>query len=77
LSTRRHDAIDIVNSILAAHPTAPVRCFSIASICFRGDEDRSAGRWLRELALRGVEEIDLSFRCIRRMIPASLFACTS
>jgi hypothetical protein len=67
--------------VLLFYPCYPAantaRCFSIASICFRGDEDRSAGSWLRELALRGVEEIDLSFRCIRRMIPASLFACTS
>ncbi|CAO1946527.1 unnamed protein product [Urochloa humidicola] len=78
--TDRRDAIDVVNSILATHPAAPVRSFSIAFLRPRDGVDPSGtGGWLQDLALRGVQELCLSSpeTTVRPVIPASLFACAA
>lgn len=66
------DVIKAVNSILAAHPTAPIRSFRTAETFHDG--------WIEDLARRGVQQLSLGFGldCWRQptRIPASLFACT-
>ncbi|RLN25275.1 hypothetical protein C2845_PM07G21560 [Panicum miliaceum] len=73
----RRGVINLVNSILAAHPAALVRSFRTryGSIC--GYKDPSNGGWLRELGRRGVQELFLSFSDRWQPIPSSLFACAS
>ncbi|CAL4961598.1 unnamed protein product [Urochloa decumbens] len=75
----RRDIIGTVNSILAAHPAAPVRSFSAGWSFLPRDQDLSGGGWLQELARRGVEELflDFNFRDWSHRIPDSLFDCSS
>jgi hypothetical protein len=75
----RLDIIGTVNSILAAHPTAPIRSFYAGWSYIPRDKDLSSGGWLQELARRGVEEIflDFDFCDNKYAIPASLFDCSS
>jgi hypothetical protein len=76
----RLDIIGTVESILAAHPTAPVRSFrAVLRYIPREKEDLPIGDWLQELGRRGVEELslDFDFRDWHHKIPASLFDCSS
>jgi hypothetical protein len=70
----RLDIIGTVNSILAAHPTAPVRSFRAGWRFIPRDKNLSSGGWLQELARRGVEELSLDFDFHDRhpRIPVSL-----
>ncbi|KAK3161843.1 hypothetical protein QOZ80_1BG0082200 [Eleusine coracana subsp. coracana] len=72
----RRDVVEAVNSILAAHPTAPIRSFRTSGSFQDG--------WIEDLARRGVQQLSLGFGLDfwwnddeRLRIPASLFACTS
>ncbi|KAG2591384.1 F-box/FBD/LRR-repeat protein At1g13570-like [Panicum virgatum] len=75
----RLDTIGTVNSILAAHPTAPVRSFRASWRFIPPGKDLSSGGWLQELARRGVEELflDFDFHGWHHRIPDSLFDCSS
>ncbi|RLM93761.1 hypothetical protein C2845_PM08G24180 [Panicum miliaceum] len=75
----RLDVIGTINSILAAHPTAPVRSFRAGWRFIPRDKDLSSGGWLQELARRGVEELslDFDFHDWHHRIPVSLFDCSS
>ncbi|PUZ54934.1 hypothetical protein GQ55_5G172000 [Panicum hallii var. hallii] len=70
----RLDIIGTVNSILAAHPTAPVRSFRASWRFIPRDKNLSSGGWLQELARRGVEELslDFDFHDWHHRIPVSL-----
>ncbi|CAL4961593.1 unnamed protein product [Urochloa decumbens] len=59
---RHRDVIQAANSVLAAHPTAPVRSFCIRWN-FRGGDKEPAddGGLLHELARRGVQELTFLF----------------
>lgn len=73
----RRSVINLVNTILAAHPAALVRSFRTSHGSIRGDRDPSDGGWLQELGRRGVQELLLSFSDRWQRIPSSLFACAS
>ncbi|TVU35216.1 hypothetical protein EJB05_17094 [Eragrostis curvula] len=68
----RRNVTEAVTSLLAAHPTAPIRSFSTTKHFHDG--------WLDELARRGVQKLYLDLEYSNhewRSMPASLFACTS
>ncbi|KAF8696309.1 hypothetical protein HU200_037216 [Digitaria exilis] len=69
----RLSVFDLVSSILAAHPEAPVRSFRTSSGSICGDEDPSSdgGGWLQELGRHGVQELFLSFSERWQRIPSS------
>lgn len=77
-SIRPDKAVEAITSILAAHPTEPVRSFSTCRLSFRHEDEGAVDGWLRDLANRGIEELNLHFSERRRqMVPESLFACAS
>ncbi|CAL4947605.1 unnamed protein product [Urochloa decumbens] len=74
---RHRDVIQAANSVLVAHPTAPVRSFCIRWNIRGGGDDTDDGGLLHELERRGVQELTFLFddRCQR--IPASVLAWAS
>ncbi|XP_037406557.1 F-box/FBD/LRR-repeat protein At1g13570-like isoform X1 [Triticum dicoccoides] len=77
-SIRRDRAVEAVTSILAAHPTEPVRSFSTYRLSFRRQDEDAVDGWLRDLANRGIEKLVLYFNEKRQQkVPESLFACAS
>lgn len=77
-SIRFDRAVEAVTSILAAHPTEPVRSFSTCGLSFRRQDEDAVDGWLRDLANRGIEKLVLHFSEKRQQkVPESLFACAS
>ncbi|CAM0953569.1 unnamed protein product [Alopecurus aequalis] len=74
--SRSQNIAKLVTTILAAHPTEPIRTFMVGELFLRPEDKSVVDGWLRDLSTRGIQDLSLSFNCFDE-IPESLFACSS